>query len=115
MKIRKKIEIRFTKNFTRKFKQKLRSPLSNNQEVSADGEGTKWKVVCEGATLWQRDNVVSFFDDETKVWLGLSGKQFNRPIRGHMEVVGSLTKSAAYWQAVEGVFVSPQQRSEINF
>lgn len=38
------------KNFNRKFKQKLRSPLSNNQEVSADGEGTKWKVVCEGAT-----------------------------------------------------------------
>jgi len=88
---------------------KYKSPLSNNQEVAADGQGTKWKVVCEGATLWQRDNAVSFYDDETKVWLGLSGKQFNRPIRGHMEVVGSSTKSAAYWQAVEGVFVSPQQ------
>lgn len=91
-----------------------RSPLSNNQEVSAygnDGAGDSmdvWTVVCNGNNPWRRENAVKLKHKGTQKFLAASGQQFNRPISGQMEIVAQAKSGGATeWAVAEGVFVSP--------
>jgi len=89
------------------------SPLTNQQEVSAFGEGgvgdtgDVWSVVCDGE-YWSRDNNVMFKHVDTGVYLGSSGKTFGRPIHGQMEIVGvPHPDGSTKWKGVEGIYIHP--------
>jgi len=89
------------------------SPLTNQQEVSAFGEGgvgdtgDVWKVVCDG-DYWQRDQTVMFRHSDTGMYLAASGQTFGRPINGQMEIIGSNKQDgASKWRTQEGVYVHP--------
>lgn len=91
-----------------------RSPLSNNQEISAygsDGIGDVmdvWTVICNGNNPWRRETAVKLKHKGTQKYLAASGQQFNRPISGQMEIVGQAKAGGATeWKVAEGVFVSP--------
>jgi len=110
-------KIRLTHLNTRKnlHTHQYRSPLSNQQEVSAfgtNGEGDAldiWEVKCS-TTEWRRDNFVSLWHPETSRYLALSGKSFGRPIANQMEVIGS--KSQQKWKVLEGVYIKPTMADE---
>ncbi|KAK3924691.1 Stromal cell-derived factor 2-like protein 1 [Frankliniella fusca] len=87
------------------------SPISNKQEISAYGSngegdtGDNWKLICSGS-FWDRKQEVSFQHVDTNAYLGVSGRQFGRPISGQAEVVGEFSiSSTAQWMAMEGLFI----------
>nr|XP_020754205.1 stromal cell-derived factor 2-like protein 1 [Odocoileus virginianus texanus] len=91
----------------------FRSPLSNNQEVSAfgeDGEGDDldlWTVRCSGQH-WEREAAVRFQHVGTSVFLSVTGEQYGSPIRGQHEVHGMASASTHNkWKAMEGIFIKP--------
>ncbi|XP_026273162.1 stromal cell-derived factor 2 [Frankliniella occidentalis] len=93
------------------------SPISNKQEISAygsngDGDtGDNWKLVCDGS-FWDRKQEVSLKHVDTDAYLGVSGRQFGRPISGQAEVVGEFSiSSTAQWIAMEGLFI---HKSELD-
>jgi len=91
----------------------IRAPLSSNQEVSAfdqvDDPNDVWTVLCQ-TSEWRRDDFVQLNHRETQTMLAISGKSFNRPIRGQLEVVTMKTPgNSGLWKAVEGVFVGMKE------
>ncbi|XP_068956885.1 stromal cell-derived factor 2-like protein 1 [Petaurus breviceps papuanus] len=89
------------------------SPLSNNQEVSAFGDGGEgdqldvWLVQC-GGTYWHREEAVRFQHAGTHVYLSVTGEQYGHPIRGQREVHGMPSPNQHNsWKAMEGVFIKP--------
>lgn len=89
------------------------SPLSNNQEVSAFGEGGEgddldvWAVQCDG-DHWARDAAVRFMHVGTHVYLSVTGEQYGHPIRGQREVHAMPSANQHnWWRAMEGVFIQP--------
>ncbi|XP_044540975.1 stromal cell-derived factor 2-like protein 1, partial [Gracilinanus agilis] len=89
------------------------SPLSNNQEVSAFGDGGEgdqldvWLVQCSGA-YWDREEAVRFQHAGTHVYLSVTGEQYGHPIRGQREVHGMPSPNQHNsWKAMEGVFIKP--------
>ncbi|XP_031804985.1 stromal cell-derived factor 2-like protein 1, partial [Sarcophilus harrisii] len=89
------------------------SPLSNNQEVSAFGDGGEgdqldvWLVQCSGA-YWHREEAVRFQHAGTHVYLSVTGEQYGHPIRGQREVHGMPSPNQHNsWKAMEGVFIKP--------
>lgn len=96
------------------------SPLSQNyQEVSCFGKdgqqsdtGDFWRVECGNDLdddFWTRPAEVRFMHNDTMVYLGISGRQYNRPIHGQREVCGFSVQSArqTLWKTQEGVFIQP--------
>eukprot|EP01026_Neomeris_dumetosa_P081811 TRINITY_DN925_c0_g2_i2.p1 TRINITY_DN925_c0_g2~~TRINITY_DN925_c0_g2_i2.p1 ORF type:complete len:232 (-),score=19.46 TRINITY_DN925_c0_g2_i2:312-1007(-) len=89
-----------------------RSPLSNQQEVSCFGEGEAsdtgdvWIVDWEAKNKhWTQYEKIRFKHKDTGVWLKQTEQQFNRPIPGQKEIVGSKKKdSGGQWQVSDGVF-----------
>lgn len=94
----------------------FRSPLSGNQEISCYGDdkgegdtGDYWEVIC-GTNEWERDQPVKLKHVDTQKWLGVSGRQFGRPISGQLEVVGfNGIVSGVDWKTAEGVFIHPNE------
>lgn len=87
------------------------SPISNKQEISAygvngDGDtGDNWKLICDGS-FWERKQEVSLQHVDTNAYLGVSGRQFGRPISGQSEIIGeSSLSSTSQWLAMEGLFI----------
>jgi len=93
----------------------FQSPLTNQQEVSAFGDAGEgdhldnWIIQCTGES-WSRNGYVNLYHKETNKYLAPSGREFNRPIAGQMEIVGS--KTVSKWKAMEGVFVKPTMEEE---
>jgi len=89
--------------------------LTSQQEVSAfgeNGEGDEldnWTVQCNGKE-WDRKSYVSIYHPETKKYLAPSGREFNRPISGQMEIVASRQNSK--WKVMEGVYIKPTEEEE---
>ncbi|CRK99550.1 CLUMA_CG012867, isoform A [Clunio marinus] len=92
------------------------SPLSGNQEISAYGDesgegdtGDHWEVICNGDS-WYRDTKGQLRHIDTRKYLAMSGRTFGRPISGQMEVCGIQSgKSGSEWQAIEGIFIHPNE------
>ena len=100
---------------TRKFLHShlFKSPLSNQQEVSAFGSdnesdtGDHWQVHCK-TRYWQKSDAARLKHVDTDSWLSLSGNTYGRPIYGQAEVICSTTiDSSSSWTVVEGVYVQP--------
>ena len=99
----------------------VRSPLSQQQEVSAYGEGDgagdngdDWKVVCNGK-YWERSTMVSFQHVDSGHFLGSSSTvKFSHqncghscPIMNHLEVFGRNSKdNYGVWVVEMGVHIS---------
>eukprot|EP00055_Hartaetosiga_balthica_P007642 m.26617 g.26617 ORF g.26617 m.26617 type:complete len:230 (+) comp5870_c1_seq1:749-1438(+) len=92
----------------------FKSPLSQNQEVSAYGDsnqsdsGDNWKLECSG-TYWKKGSDVMFKHVDTGFYLHSTGKhQYNRPIEGQREAC-AIKKSSSLnkWQTADGYFVKP--------
>ena len=104
----------------------VRSPLSNQQEVTGFGEGGEgdrgddWTVLADdvkrrGTTYWEKDQVVYFRHADTDKFLGCAkDAQFTRqncghncPMMNHLEIFGR-TKPDAFteWKAETGIFLS---------
>ena len=92
-----------------------RSPLSQQQEVSAYGsaqqsdKGDVWRVESKsGAAYWERDSPVLLVHVETGAALSSSTKSYPRPIEGQHEVAGKQTRGGdCEWTAAEGVYYTP--------
>ena len=104
----------------------IRSPLSNQHEVSCFGEsgvgdsGDDWRVVCDGVTknralYWVRDAPVQLRSVATNRWLGASSTvKFSEsncgrgcPIMNHLEVFGrDGNDSYSHWTVEFGVHLS---------
>jgi len=86
------------------------SPLTQQQEVSAFGEGgngdtgDNWKVVLDGET-WKRGEVVKFQHLDTNKWLQSNKNKFSNPIPGQTEVcaTGKVSREIE-WVAEEGFY-----------
>lgn len=99
----------------------FRSPLSGNQEISAYGDdkgegdtGDHWEVICS-TTEWEREQPIKLKHIDTQKWLGVSGRQFGRPISGQLEIVGfNGIVSGVDWKTAEGVFIHPNEQSSHN-
>jgi len=110
-------EIRLTHVSTQKnlHMHGFQSPLTSQQEVSCFGDGGEgdhldnWTIQCTG-DQWNRNGYVNIYHKETNKYLAPSGREFNRPISGQMEIVGS--KGVSKWKAMEGVFVKPTMQEE---
>ena len=94
-----------------------RSPLTNNQEVSAHGDdessddGDEWRleIVADGSShkgkVWRRDQKIRLQHRQTKAWLSCSNQKFQRPISGQSEVCGTRQKDVnGVWKADQGVY-----------
>ena len=104
----------------------IRSPLSNQHEVSCFGHdgvgdgGDDWMVVCDGSTYnralyWVRDAHIQLKSTATNRWLGASSSvQYNEnncgrgcPIVNHLEVFGREGNDAySHWKVEQGVYLS---------
>ncbi|KAJ8683913.1 hypothetical protein QAD02_019705 [Eretmocerus hayati] len=89
------------------------SPLSGKQEVSAygnngDGDtGDHWMIVCP-SEYWERDEPVMFKHMDTDAYLAVTRRTYGSPIVGHNEVVGEYSSNSySQWQAMEGLFIHP--------
>ncbi|XP_076034883.1 stromal cell-derived factor 2 [Oratosquilla oratoria] len=89
------------------------SPLSDQQEISAFGEGGEgdsgdnWVVICDG-DYWERDEAIMLRHVDTDVYLGVTSQQYGRPIHGQNEVIGIARPGIqAKWQTKEGIFIKP--------
>ncbi|KAK7091104.1 stromal cell-derived factor 2-like isoform X3 [Littorina saxatilis] len=96
----------------------FQSPLSHNLEVSAFGEdgegdeGDNWVVVCSDK-LWSRDEKVRLKHVVTEHFLHVTGNSYGRPIHGQREISGyPSANDLNYWQAAEGIFVTPSQNKD---
>lgn len=92
------------------------SPLSNNQEISAFGDGGEgdtgdnWTVVCS-SDFWERGSPVRFKHIDTDTWLCSSGQTYGRPIGGQVEICGlSYPDNSCQWKSVEGIFIKPTDK-----
>jgi dolichyl-phosphate-mannose--protein O-mannosyl transferase len=88
-----------------------RSPLTNNQEVSAHGDdaqsdaGDEWIFSADGAKVWMRDEKIRLQHRQTNAWLSCSNTKFQRPISGQSEVCGTSRQDAnSIWKADQGVY-----------
>lgn len=113
--------VRFTHLVTGKnlHSHNFRSPLTQEQEVSAFGEdgkgdgGDDWKVVCTKGSNWSTDTPFYLQHVATGKWLSSSNQaRFNQqncpncPIVGQLEVVGIRQKSdASIWVVQRGAFL----------
>lgn len=104
---------------TRKFLHShlFKSPLSNQQEVSAFGgddesdTGDHWTVYCPGK-VWLKTEPAKLKHVDTQQWLSLSGNSYGRPIYGQMEVICSPTSDKlSFWKTAEGIFVQPTNKN----
>jgi hypothetical protein len=104
----------------------IRSPLSNQHEVSCFGEGGEgdsgddWRVECDGATrnralYWVRDAPIQLRSAATNRWLGASSAvKFTEsncgrgcPIMNHLEVFGREGNDPySHWTVQFGVHLS---------
>ena len=104
----------------------IRSPLSNQHEVSCFGHdgvgdgGDDWMVVCDGSTYnralyWVRDAHIQLKSTATNRWLGASSSvRYNEnncgrgcPIVNHLEVFGREGNDAySHWKVEQGVYLS---------
>lgn len=104
----------------------IRSPLSNQHEVSCFGQdgkgdaGDDWQVVCDGSTYnralyWVREATIQLKSTATNRWLGASKSvQYNEnncgrgcPIVNHLEVFGRESNDAhSHWKVEQGVYLS---------
>jgi len=104
----------------------IRSPLSNQHEVSCFGRdgvgdgGDDWMVVCDGSTYnkalyWVRDAHIQLKSTATNRWLGASSSvRYNEnncgrgcPIVNHLEVFGREGNDAySHWKVEQGVYLS---------
>ncbi|XP_058793646.1 stromal cell-derived factor 2-like protein 1 [Phymastichus coffea] len=89
------------------------SPLSGKQEVSAyginsDGDtGDHWMVVCPG-DYWEREEPIMLKHIDTEAYLTVTGRKYGSPIVGQHEVVGEYSSNSySQWQAMEGLFIHP--------
>ncbi|XP_060572187.1 LOW QUALITY PROTEIN: stromal cell-derived factor 2-like [Ruditapes philippinarum] len=96
-------------------------PLSHNLEVSAFGEagdgdeGDNWSIVCSGK-YWNRKDKVRIKNVVTEYYLHVTGDTYGRPIKNQREVCGySSPNELNYWQAMEGVFVTPSEDPQGTF
>lgn len=96
----------------------FKSPLSNQQEVSAFGgdedtdTGDHWMVYCK-SRYWQKNESVRLKHVDTEMWLSMSGNSYGRPIFGQMEVICSRSSdSNSFWKTSEGVYVQPTNKIE---
>ena len=104
----------------------VRSPLSNQQEVTGYGEGGEgdrgdnWVILADGkrgggSGYWEKDQTVYLRHADTEKYLGCAkDAQFNRqncghncPMMNHLEIFGR-SKSDAFtqWKAETGIFLS---------
>ena len=95
-----------------------RSPLTNNQEVSAHGDvensdaGDEWRFeVADGnkgdkvGPIWKKDQKIRLQHRQTKAFLSCSNTKFQRPISGQSEVCGTSRSDAnSVWKADQGVY-----------
>ncbi|KAJ5071108.1 stromal cell-derived factor 2-like protein [Anaeramoeba ignava] len=84
-----------------------KSPLSNQQEVSAyDGKDVRdnWIVITQGQ--WIRDNVVVLKHLDSNQFLHNHLKEYGRPIPHQTEIscVSSSKGKEVKWRVVEGIF-----------
>lgn len=107
----------------------IRSPLSNQHEVSCFGHdgvgdgGDDWQVVCDAgstsaynqALYWVREAHIQLKSTATNRWLGASSSvQYNEkncgrgcPIVNHLEVFGREGNDAySHWKVEQGVYLS---------
>lgn len=106
----------------------IRSPLSNQHEVSGFGEGGNgdsgddWKVICQGggylsgtSEYWNRDTPIQLKSVATNRYLGASSTvKFTEqncgrgcPILNHLEVFGrTQNDSYSHWKVEQGVHLS---------
>merc|ERR1712215_47424 len=80
------------------------SPLSDQQEVSAFGEGGEgdtgddWMIMCDGDS-WDRHEQVMLRHVDTDVYLGVTSQTYGRPIHGQSEIAGlNRGGTQAKWQ-----------------
>ncbi|CAH1761419.1 22697_t:CDS:2 [Entrophospora sp. SA101] len=88
-----------------------RSPLSNQQEISAfDGldSGDNWKIICtnKSSTHWNREEKIYLQHVETGRYLSANRDHtYSNPIHGHIEVVGSSRNDKnSEWISQEGIY-----------
>jgi len=88
-----------------------RSPLSNQQEVSAfDGSdtGDNWEIHCvdESDEFWVREKDVRLFHQDTKKYLTSSQHfQFRNPIPGQLKNAASERgNEQTKWKTLEGIY-----------
>ncbi|KII69297.1 Stromal cell-derived factor 2-like protein 1 [Thelohanellus kitauei] len=94
----------------------VRSPLTDNQEVSAFGRngkgdgGDNWYIRCDGSVkFWSREKSVKLEHVDTGMYLAVSGSKF-RGAHGHFEIVGVNNKNSpsSNWRADAGVYYSDE-------
>ncbi|CAG8799228.1 13051_t:CDS:2 [Gigaspora margarita] len=95
-----------------------RSPLSNQQEVSAfDGldSGDNWKLVCinTSSSYWFREQKVRLMHVETSSYLSANSEMvYNNPIHGQIEVAASSSNDKnTEWIAQEGIYFAERINS----
>lgn len=95
-----------------------RSPLSNQQEISAfDGEdsGDNWIVQCVDPKdkYWIREKNVRFLHKDTNVYMTSSQHfAFRNPIPGQLEIAGNeRTGEQSKWKTSEGIYFSDITKS----
>ena len=86
-----------------------RSPLSQNQEVSAYGSsdqsdsGDNW--IVEGAAKWLRGAKLRLKHKDTGAYLHSHRKAYQNPIPGQLEVCGVPSKNSQnFWHSEEGIY-----------
>ncbi|KAI0980875.1 hypothetical protein GJ496_010007 [Pomphorhynchus laevis] len=91
------------------------APLSDDLEISAFGEDglgdhlDNWVIEC-GDKYWKRNSKVRFRHAVTNAYLHISGKFYDNPIPGQMEVVGHESKNDKnLWSVAEGLYVMPKE------
>ncbi|KAL6628097.1 putative stromal cell-derived factor 2 [Neocallimastix californiae] len=95
----------------------FRSPLSNQQEVSAfDGsdDSDNWEVQCvDDDEYWIREKPVRFFHKNTKKYLTSSQHfQFRNPIPGQLEVAATeRANEQTKWKTLEGIYFSDNTKT----
>ncbi|CAL4095271.1 unnamed protein product [Meganyctiphanes norvegica] len=93
------------------------SPLSDQQEISAFGEGGEgdtgddWMVICDGDS-WDRHEQVMLRHVDTDVYLGVTSQTYGRPIHGQSEIAGlNRGGTQSKWQVMEGVYITSSKLS----
>ena len=94
------------------------SPLTDEQEVSAFGEGGEgdhldnWTVICSGgAKYWERDSYIQLQHDVTNQYLAATSQTYGRPISGQREIACTYkgNRNPSKWKAGEGVYIKPSE------
>ncbi|KAJ6233128.1 stromal cell-derived factor 2-like protein [Anaeramoeba flamelloides] len=96
-----------------------KSPLSNNQEVSAFGQnsrgdsGDNFELVLENGK-WYRDEEIILKHESTNSYLADSSIQYGKPVQGQTEICTLKNKDpqSIKWKATYGIYF-PAERNEI--